>query len=269
MIFGTENISAVKVEESAVSKIYAGSEMVWQSGHPTFSFELVDSIGGNIHGQAQGIAYDSVEQMLYSAGTLSSEIHIKKVSLNGTLIENLINPGGVSSLTIQDPCWENGVLYVPRSNSGGVQGYLQRFDSDLNYLGQTAFPAETTYETTVSFKHGFWWVSGNNSGELWQLDSNLSFVAAHDIATGNTYETSPHYSGSAWYGRYFFGVEHTLGGHVDVWYWDDTTLTLIQEIETGELDLYNGIAIHEATDTLYSSSRSLADDIQIYNLIIN
>lgn len=236
----------------------------------TFSLQHVGGIGGNIAGEPQGLAFDVTNQMIYAMSNNSGVRQVKKVNLSGTTLATNSDQGG-ATLSIQDGCVKDGKVYVPRTNPA-TEGFLQRFDLNLTYETQIALPTGVQYATAVEFRHGFWWVSCNSDPILYQISEDLStIVNEHDISVGNNYISSPHYSGLAWYGKYLFGAEHTSGGHIDVWHWDETaeTLKLVQEISTSGLDLYNGISIDETNLKLYGSSRGLSDDVQQYNLIIS
>jgi len=233
----------------------------------TFSLSHVGGIGGNFAGEPQGCGYDPVNDMFYGFSNNSGSRQVKKINRAGTTLTTISNQGTFSN-TMQDGCVHNGKVYsirTPTTASGEVRVY----DLDLNFEQAINIPSTVVYGVAIDYAHGHWWITANSNSNVYQVSEDFStVVATHDIGTGNTYISSPHYSGLAWYNEYMFGVEHTSGGHVDVWRWTGSELVLHQEISTVGLDLYNGIAIDEATNKLYGSSRNLADDLQEYNITI-
>lgn len=233
------------------------------SAGTVFSLEHVEGIGGNFAGEPQGLAFDVTNQMIYAMSNNSGARQVKKINLAGATLATSTNQGG-STLTIQDGCMKDGYVYVPRT--GASSGFLQRFDTDLNYIDQIAIPAAVNLTPAAVFAHGSWWFTKSTITNIYKYSEDLSTLeATFDISSAHTSS----YSGLAWYGNFLFAAEHTLGGDLDIWYWDGNTLTLHQELSTAGFDLYNGLAIDEAAGVLYASSRSLPDDVQKYNILVN
>lgn len=237
----------------------------------TISLQHVQGIGGNFQGEPQGMAYDAVNDVFYGMGNDSGARQVKKINSSGTTVATNNNQGG-SSKNIQDGAVYNGKVYVPRGTGlhtvpSGQTGYVQVFDLDLVFEQEITLPM-SRYATAIAFKHGYWWASCYDH-QIYQLSADLSSVIAiHDVSGGNKPSTIKSYGGMDWLGNYLLGTEHDAT-EMDVWYWNGSTLSLVQELSTAGLDLDNGIAVDETNSILYGSSRDLADDIQEYNIIIN
>lgn len=252
------------VQRASLRQVHAAlrAGVVGEEGSAIFSIEHVGGVGGNFAGEPQGLAFDVTNQMLYGMSNNSGAREVKKINLSGTTLATSSNQGG-STLSIQDGAVVGQYVYVPRTNAG--VGNMQRFDLDLNYVDQTAIPASVNLTPAAAYAHGSWWFTKSTIPTIYKVSADLTTIeGTFDISSGH----NSSYSGLAWYGNYLFGAEHTLGSQLDIWYWNGTTLTLHQQISTSGLDLYNGLAIDETNNKLYASSRSLADDIQIYNINI-
>ncbi len=234
----------------------------------TFSISLIGGLGGNLAGEPQGLGYDATNDVVYTMSNNSGARQVKKVNSSGTTLETSSNQNGQSN-NIQDGCVYNGKVYVPRGsgtyNLDNQTGYVQRFDLDLNYETEITLPM-ARYTTAMDFAHGSWWMSCYED-KIYQVSEDFTTVEAiHDISAGNKPATFRAWGGLAWYGNYLWGTEHQSGSEIDIWYWNGAQLVLHQELSTSGLDLYNGLAIDATNDILYASSRTLADDIQKYNI---
>lgn len=228
-------------------------------------------IGGNFHSEPQGIAFDTVNQRLYPSANNSGSRQVLKMDLNGNIEAQSDNEGG-STKNIQDGAVHDGKVYIPRGLGSHLDpptqsGYVQRFDLDLNFEHEYTLPMPR-YATALDFAHDSWWLSTYDY-TIHQLSADFStIIAVHDISGANYQTTLKAYGGIAWIGNYLFGTEHDVT-ETDIWYWDGATLTLSQELSTVGFDLHNGIAFDFDNMKLYGSSRSLSDDAQEYNVIIN
>lgn len=269
MNIGSNTASLMKIGTNTVDKIYQGSTEIYSAEITSFSLTHVTGIGGNFAGEPQGVGYDPTNDMFYGFSNNSGAREVKKINRAGTTLATNSNQGG-STNTIQDGCVHDGKVYSIRTPSG-APGVVQRFNLDLNYETEFSLPTGLNYGVALARHDGDWWITANSDGNAYRVSDDFSTIlSTHDIATGNTFISSAHYSGLAWYvtstQAFMWGVEHTSGGHIDIWEWDGTNLTLFQELSQGSFDLYNGIAIDETTNKLYGSSRNLSDDLQEYNI---